>query len=70
MSQVGVTSRHDLTDERWRVTHPLILPQPKGRGRLRADDRTTTLNGINCMLKTGASSEAIPSKFDSNTSLF
>ncbi|MEM9156178.1 MAG: hypothetical protein AAGB13_14280 [Cyanobacteria bacterium P01_F01_bin.33] len=52
------------------MTRPLILPQPKGRGCLRADNRTTTLNGINCMLKTGASSEAIPSKFGSNTSLF
>jgi transposase len=55
-------SRHALTDERWAVIEPLIPERRRGRGRPRADDRTT-LNGILHVLQTGCAWEDLPREY-------
>ena len=57
-------SRHDLSDEQWKVIEPLLPPKATGRGRPRADDRKT-LNGIIYVLKTGVAWEDMPRKYGS-----
>lgn len=59
-------SRHDLTDQQWRVIEPLMPKPSTGRGRPRADDRTT-LNGILFILKTGCAWEDLPPRYRSDT---
>ena len=52
-------NRHELTDDPWTISEPL-LPKPKpGPGRRRADDRPT-VNGILHVLKTGCAREDLP----------
>ena len=55
-------SRHELTNEQWAVLEPLFPQRGKGRGRPRADDRTT-LNGILYVLKTGCAWMDMPRQY-------
>ena len=43
----------EITDEHWRRLELLLPPPLRGRGRPRADDRKTLLNGILYVLGTG-----------------
>ncbi len=47
----GVKNMEELTDRQWNMIQP-IIPKQTGRGRPRADDRTT-LNAILYVLRTG-----------------
>jgi len=58
--------RHELSDEQWALIAPLLPPRRKGRGRPRADDRTT-LNGILYVLKTGCAWQDLPRQYGSPT---
>ena len=57
-------SRHDLTDEQWRVLEPLLPPVKEGRGRPRTDNRKC-LNGILYVLKTGIPWADLPTEYGS-----
>jgi transposase len=59
-------NRHELTNDQWGVVAPIIPPQKKGRGRPRADDRTT-LNGIVYVLKVGSAWMDMPLEYGSYT---
>lgn len=54
----------ELTDEQWRHLKPLLPPPRKGRGRPRADDRST-LNGVLYVLRTGCRWEDVPKEYGS-----
>jgi transposase len=54
-------SRHELTDEDWRLIQPLLPPHaPRGRGR--RDDRQV-LNGMFFILRTGCPWRDLPRRF-------
>ncbi len=53
----------ELTDAQWRLVSPL-LPERRGPGRPRADDRQT-LNGILWVLRTGARWKDLPRELGS-----
>ena len=57
-------SRHDLTDEQWRVIEPLLPPVKAGRGRPRTDNRKC-INGILYVLKTGIAWADLPAEYGS-----
>ena len=57
-------TRHDLTDEQWGVIRPMLPPPKTGRGRPRADDRTT-LNGIIYVLEVGCAWMDMPRQYGS-----
>ena len=55
----------DLTDEQWAIVEPLIIRPPRrtdGKGQPRQDDRPL-LNGMFCILRTGAPWPDLPERY-------
>ena len=60
-------ARFDLTDEEWAIIHPLLPAH--GRGPKRKDDRNI-LNGIFCILRTGAPWRDLPERYGPHTTVY
>ncbi len=54
--------RHELRDEEWAQLKPLLPPQRPTTGRP-AKDHRTVLNGIVCVLRTGAPWRDLPERY-------
>lgn len=62
--EVGMTKRHELTDEQWELVAPLIPKSKAKTGRKRKDPRLM-LDGIFWVLATGAPWRDLPERFGS-----
>jgi transposase len=56
-------SRHEISDEKWKIIGPLLVREKKDpRGRLPKDDRSM-FNGILWIMKAGAPWRDLPESF-------
>src|SRR5687768_5543731 len=60
-------SQYDLTDFEWRVIEPLLPNKPRGVPRV--DDRRV-LNGIFCVLRSGAPWRELPERYGPRTTCY
>jgi transposase len=57
-------SRHDISEEKWRIVGPLLSRRERDpRGRKPKWDDRSILNGVLCILKTGAPWRDLPPEF-------
>jgi transposase len=66
---VGMTRRHELTDEQWERLAPLLPPQKAKTGRPAAEHRRI-LNGLLWVMRTGAPWRDMPERYGSWSTVY